>query len=109
MFVRYEWCATNENGKITIIDSEFKEIIHPSMLDGALGGLNYMLYNIVKVYEKRKLNVAANIILYLNFLPKNISINEWLGMFKEEFYDRKLYDYVFDKYGKDIEKYLLLI
>jgi hypothetical protein len=70
-----------------------------------------MLYNIVKVYEKRSLNVVANIIRYFNFLPKNISINEWFNLFKQEAtrFDKDLYDYVFDKYGNDIEKYLILI
>ena|ERR1019366_5165777 len=111
MFIKYIWLGIKENGKLTVIDSEFEETVYPSIDDGALGGLNYMLYNIVKVYEKRKLNVPANIVAYFNYLPKNISIPTWLCSFKKEAnsYDKNLYDYVFDTYGKDFEKYLILI
>jgi hypothetical protein len=109
MFKSYSFIASNENGKIIIEDDDFSEIVYPTMKDGALGGLNYMLYNIVKCYEKRNLNVSAAIVGYFNYLPKNISINEWLNIIKRETFDKKLYNYVFDKYGKDVEKYLILI
>lgn len=113
MFKSYIFYSRRINGEIEIFDTEFYEIISPSINDGTLGSFNYMLYNIVKVYEKKEMNVAANIALYFSFLEKRynskISISEWLEEFKDEKHEILLYNYVFDKYGKDIEKYLLLI
>lgn len=86
---------------ITICDSLFEETkIHYWTASSYLDGVSNF---IIETYSNRKLNVAANIALYI----------KW----DMEFYNFTLYDkYLmrchkekFEKYWDDVEKYLMLV
>jgi hypothetical protein len=78
-----------------IIDSDFEEVGSDNM-DGL--GL------IIDIYEKRNLNVAANLTQAILYLEKYFA-RTIIDIIKEN----KKNNPKFSKYEKDIEKYLILI
>jgi hypothetical protein len=79
-----------KNGKITIIDSDFIETISKASLWNA----------IVEIYEKRNLNVAANLVLASIYCGKQFyqPTVYYIGVIKKHIV-------IYKKYEKDIEKY----
>lgn len=83
-----------------IIDDGFEELIE-IFDDNQAGSLHNQ---IISVYERRKLNVAANIILLFKFLEK-----EWCQSIENQIWYQFKYNKNYKKYHNDVEKYLLLI
>jgi hypothetical protein len=90
------WC-------ITIEDDDFEEDIKIDTYTHANTYDEVFLITIINVYERRKLNVAANILLY--FIKYEVrrmsSINIAINYFMKT--------HGFKKYKEDIEKYMALL
>ncbi|SRR5258708_9266387 len=84
-----------------IVDSEFEEV-GVNILPGVRAGVSVA---VIDTYEKRNLNVAANLVRAFIWLSKGYS---WLSI-SEIVSWNKLYNLKFAKYEKDVEKYLVLI
>jgi hypothetical protein len=83
-----------------LIDSDFEEVVatrDPYTQLSAIG-------EIIDVYEKRNLNVAANLIKAFIFLEKKYN---W--PIKYAIASNKKYNQKYVKYEKDMEKYLILL
>jgi hypothetical protein len=89
-----------KNITFSVVDSNFIEIINQ--------GATYLSYEsaidkIIYIYEKRELNVCANLILLLKYI---IKYENW------NYIDKKLLDFIKNKYPSyydGLEKYLVLI
>ena len=110
MFQSYEYqkylgydAATKEHGlQFKIIDSDFEEVWAGVGIDVWFAAVGFA---VIEVYEKRNLNIAANLIKFILYIHKkypDISIQEFIE------YNRK-YNPKFAKYEEDINKYLPLL
>ena len=80
-----------------IIDSDFEEVV--VVVEVGVG------VSIIEVYEKRNLNVAANLIKFILYLHKkypHYSIQHFIE-------DNRKYNPKFAQYEGDIEKYMVLL
>jgi hypothetical protein len=82
----------------TIYDTEFEETISSNTM------LTHMerILSVINVYEKRKLDVALNIVLYWLYLNRNFGFRmsvcvDWL---------KDYHTIIYAKYRDDIERYL---
>lgn len=95
-----------ENGYV--IDSTFEEeyewIKNPN---GGSGGW----YGMFRVYEDKRLSVAANMAVAFKYWSKTAStpLIDYILTIQDIIEDNKKYNPIYEKYAKDIEKYLLLI
>ncbi len=95
-YLGYDAAAKEWRWQIKIIDSDFEEVA--VVVEVGVG------VAVIDVYEKRNLNVAANLMLAILYISKNYGspvqqIIEW----------NKQYNPKFAKYEKDIEKYMVLL
>jgi hypothetical protein len=93
---------------IKVIDTDFIDIVK-NRGDG--GGSNSILDGVVRIYEKRKLNVALNIIRFLRIDKETgYTIPDTIEYFKyKSAYNTHLACAIFNKYKEDIDKYLILL
>ena len=91
MLISYE--VVGHDGKIHLVDSDFEETSHHNHIGDA----------VVDVYEKRNLNVAANLVR--SFLLWSKKYNHDIGtvIARNEAHHKH------PKYKEDIDKYLLLM
>ena len=116
MFQSYEYqkylgydAATKEHKwQYKIIDSDFEDV-GVGVGVGVEVGVRVVRVGVgiavIEVYEKRNLNVAANllkVILYLHKLDPDISIQEIIE-------DNRKYNPKFAQYEEDLNKYLCLL
>jgi hypothetical protein len=89
-----------------IIDTDFVEeysrIPNPG---NGIGGW----YGMFRIYEHRGLNVGANMALAFKHWAKERSYPDDELTIEEIIEDNKVYNPLYEKYAKDIEKYLMLI
>src|SRR5271166_1150527 len=79
-----------------IIDSDFEEVVVALAVGAGIA--------VIEVYEKRNLNVAANLIKYFLYI-----CNKYGCIMQEVIKQNKEYTPKFAKYEKEIERYLSLI
>jgi hypothetical protein len=92
----------------SIVDTDFEE--EYGEINNPLGGIGGW-YGMFRVYEDRELNVGANMALafkfWINYWNDNV---DYPSITLEEIIkNNKKYNPLYEKYAKDIEKYLMLI
>jgi hypothetical protein len=89
-----------------LVDDDFQELIETvefSTINSS--GEDFQLQNkFIYIYERRKLNVPANIVLYFKFLEK-----DWFQSVESQIKNNLKYNPLYTKYHNEVEKYLLLI
>ena len=100
-YLGYDAATKEHRYQLKIIDSDFEEVVVGVVVEvGAWVGVA-----VIETYEKRKLNVAANLVLAILCFHKlypNISIQEVIE-------DNRKYNPKFAQYEGDIEKYMVLL
>ena len=104
MFLSYEYIGHSKSGGANvfkIIDSDFYVFFED------IKGGRRLILTIIEEYEKRNLNVAANVVLAIRFRERRERRN---SQYTAKSVIEKHNDLPeFRKYEKDINKYLLLI
>src|SRR5258708_14035555 len=99
MFISYEYVKSSTNPDrwdYNLIDSEFKEIFGD--FEAGIGSF------VIDIYEKRNLNVAANLAKAFIWYGKkyNLAVRDLIKYNKQ-------YDPRFSKYEEDVNRYLILV
>ena len=111
MFQSYEYqkhlgydAATKEHRyQYKIIDSDFEEVVVVvEVVAFVVAGAVEVA--VIDTYEKRNLNVAANLMLVIIYISK-----EYGGSVQQIIEWNKQYNPKYAKYEKDIEKYMVLL
>ena len=114
MFRHYSYDQTYNDSvglytwKFEIVDSEFREWSDsrewPSDNITVYPHVGALVDSVIDIYERRKLNVAANIVMALRYIckTKRISMAQLIEWSKDR-------SPKFESYMGDIEKYLVLI
>jgi hypothetical protein len=92
-----KWRKTNTSIYWTVVDDDFEETFYCPTTDIT----SSYIYSI-KIYENKKLNIAFNIVLMINFEMYKYSNNYLLENILEQ-------EPSYKKYVSDINKYLILI
>jgi hypothetical protein len=86
-----------------IIDDNFEELIEINPVKRAHS--EWILHSeTIFVYERRKLNVPSNLVLFFKFIAK-----DWYQSVEEQIKNNLFYNKNYLKYHNEVEKYLLLL
>jgi hypothetical protein len=102
-YLSYDAKTKQYSYQYKIIDSDFEEVAVEVAEVGVAVGVEVEVA-VIDVYERRNLNVAANLMLAILYISKEY------GYSVQEFINRnKQYNPKFTKYEKELEKYMVLI
>ena len=99
-YLGYDAATKEHKWQYKIIDSDFEEVV---VVVGV--GVWVEVAAVIEVYEKRNLNVAANLLKFILYLHKqypDYSIQQIIE-------DNRKYNPKFAQYEEDINRYLLLL
>ena len=102
-YLGYDVAAKEYRWQYKITDSDFEEV-EVAVAAGSGVGVEIGVA-VIDIYEKRNLNVAANLVLAILYLHKkypHISIQEIIE-------DNRKYNPKFPKYEEDFNKYMVLL
>ena len=103
-YLGYDTKTKQHSYQYKIIDSDFEEVAVGVGVGVGVEVGCWVAVAVIDTYEKRNLNVAANLMLAMLYISK-----KW-GYSVQEFIDyNKQYNPKFAKYEEDIEKYMVLI
>jgi hypothetical protein len=107
MFKSYEYIrclgkkADGLEYQYSIIDDNFIETAYIVYNKTDFGKINPLLIGIIEIYERRNLNVAANLALLISYMKTRYG---WTYLTPSRIKSEK-----FSKYEKELSKYLILL